>query len=75
MFSQDLKGLTMRVFGIESASASFTFGTSSLDICRGRTVRIHENAWESVRPLVAELQVSISDNKGEHRGLQTPCDY
>jgi len=34
-----------------------------LDICQGRTVRIHENAWESVRPLIAELQVSISDNK------------
>lgn len=54
----------MRVFGINGSSANFTFRTSSLDICQGRSVRIHESAWEAVRLFVAEIQVSVSDSKG-----------
>ena len=60
----------MSVFGIESSSADFTFRTSTLDICQGRSVKIHESAWESVRPFVAELNVSISDARGECRILR-----
>ena len=60
----------MSVFGIESSSADFTFRTSTLDICQGRSVKIHESAWESVRPFVAELTVSISDARGECRILR-----
>jgi hypothetical protein len=65
----------MRTFGIEGSSVKFTFSTTTLDICQGRAVKIHESAWEYVRSFVAELQISISDSKGGCGVLPILCNY
>jgi len=65
----------MRTFGIEGSSVKFTFSTTTLDICQGRAVKIHESAWEYVRSFVAELHISISDSKGGRGVLPILRDY
>ena len=68
---QDLNDSTQRVFGVEGP---FIFKTSTLDICQGRTVAIHESAWESVRSFVAELQVTLANGKGRHQVFPPPLN-
>lgn len=61
---QGMRDVVKNAFEIDE-STNIILKTSTLDICQGRTVNIHESAWESVRLLVAEILVCIVENKGE----------
>ncbi|KAL5504563.1 hypothetical protein ACEPAH_7224 [Sanghuangporus vaninii] len=61
----DLQGFIVKEWGFESPDV-FHVETDELDICAGKRVRIHEDAWFGVKDVVGNVYVRIRRSKRDH---------
>ena len=64
----DLQGFVVKEWGFESSEV-FNIETDELDICAGKRVRVHEEAWFGIKDIVGNVYVRIRRSEHELREL------